>query len=149
MPPIKVAAMVGVTALAVVLFVGVAFALSPVQKLEIGQCVNGIKPGATVTATTTRPVDCTTAHDNEVAGSVTYMPDGSFPGQAVVETFAQAPCLDAFRTYVRVDFDSSSLDMILVTPTELTWARGDRLVSCVVLANDGTQLTGSVKGSAK
>ena len=63
--------------------------------------------------------------------------------------FAQDPCLDAFAEYVGIDFQTSSLDMILVTPTDLTWLKGDREIECVVLTTDAGKLTGSVRGFAR
>jgi hypothetical protein len=39
--------------------------------------------------------------------------------------------------------------MFLVTPTDLTWAKGDRGIDCVVLGPDGERLTGSVKGAKR
>lgn len=147
--PIKVAAMVGVGAISVALYLGVAFAIAPIPSLDTGSCVNGISVGSTVTAGTTREIDCAKPHDNEVIGSIRYTGGVAFPGQDDLLAFAEAPCVEAFGTYVGIDFQSSRLDMIIVTPTDLTWAKGDRLLSCVVVAGDGTKLTASVKGSAR
>jgi hypothetical protein len=64
-------------------------------------------------------------------------------------SFAQTQCGGAFGTYVGVDFQSSSLEMFIAMPSDLTWAKGDRQIGCVVLAADDTMLTGSVKGTAR
>lgn len=145
--PIKVASMLGVTALSVALYFGVAFAIAPIPTLEAGSCVNGISPGADTTASTT--VDCATPHDNEVVGTVRHDGQGGYPGVAALETFAEAGCIAAFNTYVGGDFQSSTLQMLPVVPDEPSWAKGSRDISCVVRAGDGTQLTGSVKGTAR
>jgi hypothetical protein len=147
--PIKVASMLAVTGVSVMLFLGAAIAIAPVPTLEAGTCVNGIREGSTVTTATTRSVDCSRPHDNEVVGSVRYAGEGAFPGQDTLLSFAETACLEAFGSYVGVDFQTSSLDMILVTPLELTWAKGDRQINCVVLAGDGGRLTGSVKGTGQ
>jgi hypothetical protein len=147
--PIKAAAMLAVTALAIGLYFGTIVAIAPVPSLTAGTCVNGIHEGATVTAATTRAVSCASAHENEVIGNLTHPGSGSYPGMTVLLDYGQNPCLDAFRAYVGVDFEVSSLMMIEVVPTDVTWLKGDRLISCVVLPSDGTKLTGSVKGTAR
>jgi hypothetical protein len=150
---VKVLAMLGVTVLAVVLYVGIAFgvavATTPVATLQTGTCVNGIRAGATLTDDVTRQVDCAARHDNEVIGSATYTPDGAFPGEDALKSFADTTCVAAFEPYVGVAFDSSGLDMIEFTPDELSWAKGDHQIGCVVIAGDGGQLTGSVRGTAR
>ncbi len=152
--PAKVAVILGLTAAAILLYAGVLIAASTVPTtsappLQVGTCVNGIHPGTAVTAEITKPVDCTTGHDDEIVGVVSYTINGAYPGQAAVDTFANAPCVAAFGSYVGVDFELSALDMITVTPSELSWARGDRQISCVAVARDGSRLTGSVKGSRR
>jgi hypothetical protein len=152
--PAKVAVILGLSVAAVLLYAGVLFAAlavpsTSVPPLQVGTCVNGIHPGAAVTAEITKPVDCTTGHDDEIVGVVAYTTAGAYPGQAAVDTFANGPCVAAFSSYVGIDFELSSLDMITVTPSELTWARGDRQISCVAVARDGVPLTGSVKDSRR
>ena len=151
--PVKILAMLGVTVLAIAVYltvaIGVSVAVAPIPTLQDGTCVNGIKPGVTVTGDVTRQVDCAKPHDNEVVGSSVYTPDGAYPGSDALQSFAKTPCITAFGTYVGVAFESSKLDMIAVTPSELTWAKGDRQISCVVVAGDGGQLTGSVKGTGQ
>jgi hypothetical protein len=152
--PARVAVILGVTAVAVALYVAVAIASVTVpttsaSPLQVGTCLDGVHPGETVTADVTRPVDCATTHDNEIVGVVSDTVPGAYPGQAAVDAFANAPCEAAFSAYVGIDFDSSTLDLITLTPSELSWARGDRQISCVAITRDGSPLTGSVKGSGR
>lgn len=147
--PIKVAAMLGATVLAVALYFGMAIAIAPLPTLTTGSCINGVQDGAEMTIDTSRAVDCAVAHDNEVIASIPYTGDGAFPGQPALNAFAQAPCTEAFAAYVGIDFDASSLDMFLATPTDLSWAKGDRQISCVVAAPAGGKLTGSVRWTAQ
>jgi hypothetical protein len=145
----KVIAMLGVTVLAAALYVvaAVAFrsAIAPNVTLEVGACLNGVAEGQVIVSLD--PVPCTTAHDNEVVGSATHPDAATYPGQAALETFAATPCISAFNAYVGSDFQTSSLAMLPILPTETTWATGDRTIACVVLSSDGTKLTSSVKGS--
>jgi hypothetical protein len=147
--PLKLAAMLGVTVLGAVLYFVVAFAISPIPTLATGTCLNGVHVGAEVTTGTTRPVDCAVAHENEVVGSVLHPGDGAYPGQQAIFDYSQTPCMDAFAAYVGVDFQASVLEMIVITPTDLTWIKGDRAVACVVLLPNAEKLTGSVRGTAR
>ncbi len=148
--PIKVATMLGTTAVALALYLGIAFAIAPVPTLTTGTCLNDVQDGAELTIDTTRPVDCAVAHDNEVVASLPYTGDGgTYPGQPALNAFAQTPCTDAFAAYVGISFDASTLDMFLITPTDGSWAKGDRQINCVVAAPAGGKLTGSVRGTAQ
>ena len=147
--PLKFAAMLGTTVLAGVIYLGVAFAVTPIAKLETGQCLNGVRPGAELTASSTRPVDCATAHDNEVVGTVLSPLNGAYPGQQALVDAASPGCTAVFASYVGVAFQASELDMILVTPSDLTWVKGDRLTACVALAANSGKLTGTIKGTGR
>jgi hypothetical protein len=141
--------MLGTIVVAAVLWFGIALALAPVPKLAVGTCVNGIHEGAQLSADSYRPVSCSVAHDNEVIGVVQYTGNGGYPGQAALVSFAEQPCLAAFASYVGIDFQSSVLTMIAVTPSDVTWAKGDRQIGCVAIGPEGSPMTSSVKGSAR
>jgi hypothetical protein len=145
----KALAMLGVTVLAAALYVvtAVAFrnAIAPIATLDVGMCVNGVAEGQM--ADSLDPVSCTTPHDSEVVGSATHPDASAYPGEAALETFAATPCIAAFNAYVGSDFQASSLGMVPIVPTESTWATGDRAITCVALADDGSKLARSVKGS--
>jgi hypothetical protein len=147
--PLRIAVMLGVTAAALGLMFGIAVAIAPVPVLATGSCLNGIREGTVVDTDTARAVDCDAAHDNEVVGSVSYTEVGPFPGQPALAAYAESGCVEAFADYVGISFEVSTLQMFLVTPTDLTWAKGDRGIDCVVLGPDGERLTGSVKGAKR
>lgn len=76
--------------------------------------------------------DCDEPHDGEVflVGSVGSADD--FPGTSELERRAEAVCIgDAFEQYVGTAYDDSALDVTYVTPSEDSWAAGDRDVVCV------------------
>jgi Septum formation len=145
----KVLAMLGVTVVAaalwVILVIAIRGTVAPVQALGVGMCTNGVAVGKTITSLDSVP--CTSPHDNEVVGSSTYTGSEVYPGQAALETFAATPCITAFNSYVGGDFQTSSLDMLPILPTEDTWAKGDRAITCVVLTKDQSKLNRSVKSS--
>jgi Septum formation len=147
--PFRILAMLGVTVAALGLTLGIAVAIAPLPVLATGSCLNGIGDGTVVDAVSARAVDCNAAHDNEVVGSVRYAETGAFPGQSTLAAYAESGCIEAFAGYVGISFEASTLQMILVTPTDLTWAKGDRGIDCVVVGADGERLTGSVKGAKR
>ena len=151
--PLKVAAMLLVVAVGLGAYLAVAFVISPVPKLAVGDCLNGrlhdAAAGSELDPSRLRPLSCAVAHEDEVVGVVESTATGAFPGMQTLFDFASAPCLAAFEAYVGATFDVSALDMILITPTDLTWVKGDRAIACVVYRVDGTQLTGSVRGSGQ
>jgi len=89
------------------------------------------------------------AHENEVVGLVTYTGADAYPGMQAFLDFANAPCLEAFESYVGISFELSDLDMIVLTPTDATWIKGHRTIACVVYTLDGSTLTGSIRGTAR
>jgi hypothetical protein len=156
--PIKWLGMMGVTVLAVVVWIGVAFAFrsaiapeppSHPFALASGTCLNGLRPGVTITTDILRSVNCAGPHDNEVVGGSGVPLGDAFPGQDRLQTFAANICLPSFRSYVGIDLQASSLDMLPLLPTEDLWSRDERDLSCVVMTRDGSQLTGSVLGTRR
>lgn len=148
--PIRAVAMLAVTVIAGGLFLGAAVAIAPVPELKTGTCLNDVRQeGDSVTVGTTRGVNCSGAHDSEVVGTIVHPGNGPFPGVPTLTTFAQIPCVDAFRSYVGVDFETSSLDMFVVVPSDITWAKGDRKIACLVITTDGSRISGTVKGTQR
>ena len=64
-------------------------------------------------------------------------------------SIGDAPCRSQFNTYVGTDLDSSRLTMLFVVPTDQSWAGGARQITCLVVASNGGQLTGSVFASGR
>jgi hypothetical protein len=143
----RIIGVLGVTALAVVIWFGIAYTISPIASFQAGTCVNGVRANTTISANATRPVDCEGAHDAEVVATITYPGDGPYPGEPAITEYATTPCLEAFATYVGNDFETSTLDMLPTIPSELSWPKGDRQIACIVMHTDASPMTGSVKGS--
>jgi hypothetical protein len=145
----KAIATLGVAAGCLAIYLAVAVAVSPVETLATGACLDGVRLGSTVDLRDARTADCARTHDVEVIGVLRYGHEGSYPGENALLAYAEQPCRDAFISYIGVPYETSSLDMILIRPTEITWAKGDRQINCAVGTSDGTKLIGSVKGSAR
>jgi len=145
--PLRAAGAVAVSLVGAALTIGIAFAAAPVPAFTVGSCVNGLGDGQDVSTEATKPVDCASAHDGEVAGNVQYVSQGAFPGTEAIVSATTARCEGVFVSYVGLSFDDSSLGLFFVVPSESTWIKGDRTVTCIVVGPDKTKLTGSIKGS--
>lgn len=102
---------------------------------------------------TLRVVDCAEPHEQEVYAVEPFVgADGEtpeeYPGEAVLTSFAEGRCLEAFEGYVGVDYRDSSLFFTYLLPSPRGWQgagqEADRSVVCVVTTT-GEQLTASVR----
>lgn len=90
-------------------------------------------------------VPCSKPHDNEVY-AIFDVTMTSFPGDSMGD-LAHEACLERFEAFVGKDYESSSLDVASLYPTEESWNhQNDREVICAVYDVDANKLTGSVKG---
>jgi len=93
-------------------------------------------------------VPCTEAHDSEVI-YIFDMPDGDYDSDAI-DSAGDDQCPQAIVNYVGPNYDtvsSEGLDWYYFSPTEESWAQGDREVDCIAYArSDTNELTSSVKG---
>ena len=117
--------------------------------LAVGDCVNDPEGADTEQGaefTDIQAVPCDQPHDNEIYHQFD-LPDGDYPGDdAVFESAGQA-CEEEFEAFVGTPYDESALDIAPITPTEGSWASGDRSVSCAIY--DEAQVTGTLKGAAR
>jgi hypothetical protein len=124
-------------------------ACTPATQLEVGDCFDGAVEGETVVSVT--PVDCDQPHDKEVFAVFDY-PDApdAYPGDEAVRAEAEEGCIPAFRSYVGKEFETSTLNVLYLTPTADTWRQGDKEITCTLLApNEGEKLTGSMRGTGR
>lgn len=100
----------------------------PVEDLEVGDCF--LDSGSTETAIElVRVVPCSLLHDNEVFHKFD-LPTGTFPVEEKLERLAHIGCVEGFEGYVGETYDESPLEIQTLTPTEESWAAGDREVIC-------------------
>lgn len=150
--PLRVVAMLLVVALGLAGWIGAGAFLTGVSSARVsyrtGTCLEGITPSTDLVSQAPATVDCGTAHDAEVVG--TFNVEGSaYPGDRGLLDVARQQCPGLFASYVGVAFDQSRLDILPVVPTQIAWEAGSREVSCVALTQDGTKLTGPIKGTGQ
>lgn len=114
-----------------------------VEKLAVGDCIDGIKDGQVITSVTARP--CAEAHDAEVFSQFT-LPAGTWPGAESVADRAESMCSDNAAQALAGSpmLDRLSL-FILYPPDAESWDRS-RSVSCLVIDIGGGKLTGKAAG---
>ena len=154
--PVRIAAMIAVTVLAVlawfVLASTIATTLNPIPSYAAGDCLEGSFTGNTIDMTAVRTTECAGPHRGEVIGVHPLAETGgatAFPGIPTIETTASDRCPPLFAEYVGIGFDASRLEMFYLYPSEETWGRGDRQIACIVTASGGEDLTGSIAGTAR
>ncbi|MDQ1123798.1 DUF4190 domain-containing protein [Microbacterium trichothecenolyticum] len=112
-------------------------ATEPTFVLQIGQCFSKRGRGEIGDANL---VDCADAHSYEIyaqfpledASSSSPAPSHGYPGDEAVAREADAGCVEAFAPFVGRGYEHSAFDYVYVSPTQKSWARGDRLVTCLV-----------------
>lgn len=115
-------------------------------KLKVGDCKFEDDQSSTELSDT-NVVPCDEAHDEEVYAEFT-LPDGDFPSEDALDAAADPKCGEEFTKFVGLAVDASKLDYFYYSPTKQGWDElDDRLIQCVLYADDESQLTGSMKGS--
>lgn len=112
-----------------------------VDQLEVGDCLETPGDGI-VTDLTALP--CTEPHDGEVYHAF-ELPDGPFPGETQAQTAGEQGCVEQFERFVGLDFESSELGLLPLTPVAEGWEQGDQGVLCIVQDPEGG-LTTSLEG---
>ncbi len=139
---------------ALLLLAGLALAFASmacqasVFELKVGDCFSGASSG---TLSNVDVIDCAKAHDFEVYAIFDYPnAPSAYPGDAAISSAGQDGCVAPFATFVGIDFNSSTAySFSFLKPTSDSWGSGDRTYDCLITSADGSQLTGSAKGTNK
>lgn len=91
-------------------------------------------------------VSCDGPRQVEVSFAASFE-EGPYPGDQYLTDTAADTCTTAFENYVGATPEQSAYDLDWLVPTEAMWADGVRNGICLVVADDGSALTGTVKGS--
>ncbi|MHA7261720.1 septum formation family protein [Arthrobacter sp. TMN-37] len=88
-------------------------------------------------------VTCSTPHGAQLIASEFYPEEAKFPGRDQLGARADAAC-DTAPINSGVAASAGRIDLLRVTPTEGTWADGDRRVDCFAVLRDGATLSRSL-----
>lgn len=119
-----------------------------VLDLSVGTCFDD--PRTTEEIESVATVPCNAPHDNEVFALLEHPagPDASYPGRKPLTEFAEQECQgELFTDFVGIGWRESQYATSQLTPTEGSWAEGDREIICLLY--DNAPLTGSVRGSGR
>jgi Septum formation len=113
--------------------------------LEVGQCFNQTEE---TIVEEVEVIDCESLHDYEIYGVANHPAADGEPwvGEGEMESFVKTECVERFEPFVGMDYESSTLYIYYLAPTEDTWGEGDREVICSLYLPD-EQLEGSMEGS--
>jgi hypothetical protein len=120
-----------------------------VFKLVPGDCFNDESDAETVS--TVDIVECSVPHTWEAFASIKMTQD-TYPGEDAAQDEADSSCDQPFTDYVGLSYDESIYDYSFYYPTQETWddpVLKDREILCLAVADDKSQITGSVKGANK
>jgi hypothetical protein len=118
-----------------------------VFSLVVGDCFNDETDAETVS--TVDIVECSVPHAWEAFASI-QMTDEEYPGDEAAQQQADTACNQPFVDYVGLDYDASIYDYSFYYPTQETWddpSLQDREILCLGKADDGSDITGSIKGA--
>ena len=123
--------------------------------LQVGDCYN--EPDAASATTnddskrqvgSVEVVDCEVPHQHEVYNNY-KITLSTFPDSSTLQSEIQTACYSSFEDYVGKSYDESQYEASTLTPTENSWAQGDRTITCTLVTKDNSLITGSLKGAAK
>ncbi len=118
--------------------------------LGIGDCYDPIDDADDGVLIAAIIVPCEDPHLHEVFGLI-ELPGAEtapYPGDAAVEDDSIAECDAAFEEYVGTPLDDSIYSYVYYTPSDETWADGDRALMCAV-EDRGHTIEGSVEGTGR
>ncbi len=110
-------------------------------RLDVGDCLTS---GSGANASSVTVVACTTAHTEEVAGSIDlsdlFAADAAYPSADQLSA-AGDRCQDVVTKYLsNSTVDPATLQFVVITPEESAWEQGDRTAWCAIglVAPDGS-----------
>jgi hypothetical protein len=114
-----------------------------VGDLHVGDCFD-VGDEEEISDVDGRP--CTEAHEFQVFHVQDHQ-TGAFPSDAELEGIFSSICASPFESFVGEPYASSVLYGSMITPSESSWADGDREYVCVLYDPENTELTTSMEGA--
>lgn len=108
--------------------------------LRVGDCLRAVDYGAQATTVDVAP--CGDPHAAQVFATF-ELDGGTYPGAAETARVADVGCTQRLQDVNGIP-DVDLYDVITFTPTEASWADGDRLVQCLLARKGGDPITGSL-----
>lgn len=109
-----------------------AFDLVSPYGMEKGDCFSDFQDEAKAF----NLVSCEESHDVEVFVAE-IQPDGSFPGDSVIEAAADELCFgQSFEDFVGHSYSDSNLFSLRSMPIEESWEQGDRTINCLLTLDE-------------
>jgi len=115
-----------------------------VDDLRVGDCFNSEETELTEVDGT----PCGEPHEYEVFAIDTHQSD-ALPDDAGMELVFNSLCAGEFETYVGAPWVTSSVWASMITPSEESWADGDRTFICILYDPADDALTQSLRGTAR
>jgi Septum formation len=116
-----------------------------VDDLQVGDCFN---TGDETEIADVDGVPCTEVHEYEVFAVETYDAE-ALPDDSQLEAVFTSICSQPFESYVNFPYATSAIYANMITPSEESWADGDRTYICVLYDPDDPELTQSMRGAAR
>ncbi|MFP5358961.1 MAG: septum formation family protein [Actinomycetes bacterium] len=115
------------------------------MQLAVGECIlnSAVSVEGETEVTSLPRVDCSEPHDGEV-----YYVEELTELTADTMTEGDETCFAQFEAYVGVPWEESAYYFSSMTPSQRSWDLGDRQLACILVGEEGEQITGSLKGSA-
>lgn len=116
-----------------------------VPQLKVGECAAPLAGQSEIEKIP--KVACSQPHAWEAYASM-QVPGQAYPPTADLDKRADEFCGAQYATYVGIPVERSQYDWTSLTPTEGSWALGDREILCLV-GDEAGGIVGSLKGSQK
>jgi len=114
--------------------------------MRVGDCFDDIN--SSVEEVSSVPgVPCSQPHDYETY-AVFDVDITTYPGDDGMSELALETCMGRFESYVGKDYQSSSLDITSMYPSQQSWRENDREIVCAIYDMNAQKLTGTAKGRA-
>lgn len=119
-----------------------------VLDLEVGDCLDEV-PGEGLIAEVT-VVDCAGPHATEVYfnGELDPGRTRTFPGDTVVSDEVGAACVEQFQVFVRMDYNTSVLELYFVQASEVGWKLTRGGYTCMVY-DPGKDVSGTLRNAGR
>ena len=112
--------------------------------VRVGDCFNDTDTFSDE-VTSVPGVPCTDPHVNETFAVFDVAFD-SYPDEEVMAQHAYDSCQQQFEPFVGKDYESSTLEISTMYPTQQSWNQSDREVVCAIYDMNANKLVGSAQG---